>query len=167
MDLSSRFRMGARRKACRSTALGSCLVDRHGVIRGYYDALAAGCRHQVTCRREPSSCANSRSRSESRRVGSARITRARSLRRRRAADIPGIRPSASHRSIRFSSASGDKAHSERDLFQAGDFQALPMFDRRDVISRFEQAGLRAGVEPCHPAAQQLHVQFFLLEIEPD
>ena len=58
----------------------------------------------------------------------------------------------------------DETHAERDLFQAGDLQALPMFDRRDVISRFEQAGLRAGVEPRHPAAQQLYVQLVLLEI---
>ena len=44
-----------------------------------------------------------------------------------------------------------------DFLEAGDFQSLSMFDRRNVIARFEQAGLGAGVEPCHAATKQLYM----------
>src|SRR5260370_11832364 len=40
-----------------------------------------------------------------------------------------------------------------------------MFDRRDVIAGLEQARLRTGVEPGHAAAEQFHMQLFLLQIE--
>src|SRR6266496_3226319 len=40
-----------------------------------------------------------------------------------------------------------------------------MLDCRDVITRLQKACLRASIEPSHAAAEQLHVQLFLLKIE--
>ena len=40
-----------------------------------------------------------------------------------------------------------------------------MFDRGDVIAGFEQTGLRSGIKPGHPAAEQFHVELVLLEIK--
>src|SRR5207244_3216421 len=49
--------------------------------------------------------------------------------------------------------------------EARDLQPLPMFDRRNIISGFEQTGLRPGIEPGHAAAKKFHVQLVLLEID--
>src|SRR5690349_4931582 len=40
-----------------------------------------------------------------------------------------------------------------------------MLDGGDVIARFEQSLRRAGVEPRHAAAKQLHMQFVALKIQ--
>src|ERR1700674_2844320 len=59
----------------------------------------------------------------------------------------------------------DEARPVGGFLEAGGFQSLPMLDRRDVITRLEQARLRAGVEPRHSAAEQSHVQLVALEVE--
>src|SRR3954454_23965839 len=53
----------------------------------------------------------------------------------------------------------DEAHPKRDFFQTRDLQSLAVLDRGDVISGFEQAGLRSGIEPRHSATERLHVEF--------
>src|ERR1043165_9111811 len=53
----------------------------------------------------------------------------------------------------------DEVLSERDFFQTGNFQALTVLDGSDVIAGFEQARLRARVEPGHAAGQRLYMQF--------
>ena len=58
----------------------------------------------------------------------------------------------------------DEAHAEGDFFEAGDFEALPVFDRGDVVARLEQRRGRAGIEPGHAAAEQFHVQLAALEV---
>jgi hypothetical protein len=59
----------------------------------------------------------------------------------------------------------DEVHPVGHFFQARDLQSLPMLDRRDVISRFEQAGLRPRVEPRHSATQWFYMELVLLKIE--
>ncbi len=59
----------------------------------------------------------------------------------------------------------DEAHAQRDLLETGNLESLPMFDGGNVVTRFQQAGLGAGVEPGHAAAEQFHVQRFLFEVE--
>src|SRR5207244_8331697 len=58
----------------------------------------------------------------------------------------------------------DETHAEGDFFEAGDFEALPVFDRGDVVARLEQRRGRAGIEPGHAAAEQFHVQLAALEV---
>ncbi len=62
---------------------------------------------------------------------------------------------------------GDEALVEGDLFEAGDLQALALFDRRDEVGRLEQRSLGAGVEPGEAAAEQLDVELALLAGTPD
>jgi hypothetical protein len=58
----------------------------------------------------------------------------------------------------------DKLHPKGNFFETGDLESLSMFDGRDVIPRFQQAGLRSRVEPRHAAAQRFYMQFVPLEI---
>src|SRR2546423_6334760 len=59
----------------------------------------------------------------------------------------------------------DEVHSERDFLQARDLESLAELDRRDVIARFEQAGLSPGIEPRHSASAGLYVQFVSAKID--
>src|SRR2546423_15215605 len=59
----------------------------------------------------------------------------------------------------------NETHPQRDFFKACHFESLSMFDGCDVVARFQQTRLSSGVEPGHPAAEQLHMQFIFLEIK--
>src|ERR1043166_6447718 len=52
----------------------------------------------------------------------------------------------------------DKLHSQRDLLQAGNFQALSMLDCGDVIAGLQQTGCRSRIQPGHAATEQFHME---------
>src|SRR5882724_3624913 len=58
----------------------------------------------------------------------------------------------------------DEVRPERDFLEACDLKSLPMLDRRDVISRFEQTRLGSSIEPGHAATERFHVQLVSFEI---
>ena len=55
----------------------------------------------------------------------------------------------------------DETSAIGDLLQAGDLEPLSVFDRGDVVTGFEQACLRPGVQPGHPSGEQFHVELIL------
>src|SRR6478672_5053221 len=58
----------------------------------------------------------------------------------------------------------DEVHPKRDLLEAGNLKPLPMLDRRNVISSFEQTRLSSGVEPCHAASERFHMQLVSFQV---
>src|SRR2546429_2666106 len=64
----------------------------------------------------------------------------------------------------FESRCIDVTHPIRNLFGTRDLEALPALDRLDVLRRFKQRFMRAGVEPRHAAAHDLAIELAQLEI---
>src|SRR4051794_27574793 len=62
-----------------------------------------------------------------------------------------------HRSV-------DVTHSIRDLLGACDLESLSALDRFDILRRFEQRLVRAGVEPCHAASHDFALELAQFEI---
>ena len=58
----------------------------------------------------------------------------------------------------------DPAFLEGDLFKASHLQALTMFNGLNVLRCFEQAFVRAGVEPGEPPSKALYTQVSTLEV---
>jgi hypothetical protein len=58
----------------------------------------------------------------------------------------------------------DVALPQRDLFGAGDAQALALFEDLDEMAGLDQRGMRAGIEPGKAAAEHLDIQIAALEI---
>src|SRR4051812_11758636 len=58
----------------------------------------------------------------------------------------------------------DELLDERDLLNAGDLEALPLFERLDELGAGEEAGVRAGVEPGDAAAHGLDAEVALDEV---
>lgn len=54
---------------------------------------------------------------------------------------------------------------ETDFFEAGDFQALAIFDDGDELPGLEEGIVGAGVEPRSAAAEEFDVEVAALEIE--
>jgi hypothetical protein len=54
---------------------------------------------------------------------------------------------------------------ETNFFEAGDFQALAIFDDGDELPGFEEGIVGAGVEPRSAAAEEFDVEVAALEIE--
>ncbi|MNH24538.1 hypothetical protein D3C79_844780 [compost metagenome] len=51
-----------------------------------------------------------------------------------------------------------------NLFKAGNFQALPMFDGLHVLRGFQQAVVGTGIEPGKAATETLHTQIAALQV---
>jgi hypothetical protein len=58
----------------------------------------------------------------------------------------------------------DPAVAPGDLFRAGDLQALAVLQRGDELAGFQQAVVRAGVEPGVAALHDLHVELPALQV---
>lgn len=60
----------------------------------------------------------------------------------------------------------DKALTESDFFNAGEFQPLALFNNLHELRRLHQAIGRAGIEPGVAALQGDDVQAPFVEVEP-
>ena len=58
----------------------------------------------------------------------------------------------------------DEACTPSDLFGASDLQALALFQRGDELARFQQALMRAGIQPRVAALHDLHIEIALIQI---
>ncbi len=65
----------------------------------------------------------------------------------------------------FELGGSNPALAEGDFLRASDLQALALFNRGDELPGFEQAVVGAGVQPGVAAAEGLHLQLALLQID--
>ena len=56
--------------------------------------------------------------------------------------------------------------SPSDFFRTRDLEALAFFQRLDELAGLDQAVVGARVEPCIAAAEHLHVQLVVVEVDP-
>ena len=59
----------------------------------------------------------------------------------------------------------DPARAIADLFRAGDLEALAALEGRDVLASFQEAVVRARVQPGVTTAHDLDVELLLLQVQ--
>src|SRR5215207_8928862 len=81
------------------------------------------------------------------------------------AQVSAVTGFAEPLNVGFEARSIDPALPESNFLQAGDLEALPIFDDADELSSVEQRIVRAGIEPGGTATEDFDVKFARLEIE--